>query len=417
MSHHRDRAFASIATVIASLIASMITSLIATLIAMTVFVSAAAAADVRGTVGVDSRWYPDAPASPDQNRDSFSASAYLDLQVSAQAAGDTRYDLDLFARLAPSGSRRLSGDVRQATVQWRRERLEAKLGVLAETWGVLEAWNPADVVNQRDLAEDFQGEAKLGQPGAALLVPGERTSVAIYAFTASRERRYGEGRDRLRVLPAPVLDERFESGRWAPGVAIRTQSRFGAFDLALSHYRGHSREPLLKPRLGATGLLGFDAVYERIDQSAVEAQYVAGDSVVKAELIHRSGGQDAFWGGGIGVETGFSKIAGGAGDLALYAEYYRDTRDDSAPPTPFQRDVFLGLRYTRNDVGDTVLEARGTYDLDHRSTLLDLRATRRIFRDAVLSMSWIKALSAEDDTALRGIDRDAYLELGFAWYF
>lgn len=375
------------------------------------------AASVRGSAGFEARLYRDAPQRPQQDRERLQGSGYFNLDVSGESGEALRYDLDLFGRLAPRSSHEASGDVRQATVQWRGERSEWSVGALAETWGVLEAWNPVDIVNQRDLAEDFQGKVKLGQPGATAQLRWDRATLSLYALTAARERRYGEGRDRLAPLPAPLREQRFENGRWSPSLAARGQFRLGAFDLAVSHYRGHSREPLLRPRLGPQGLSGLDAFYARIDQSALEAQYVLGDSVLKAELIRQRNPAESFWGGGLGIETTRSKFAGGTGDLALYAEYYRDRRSEASPTTPFQNDVFVGLRYTCNDAADTVLEARSTYDLDRRSNLLDLRASRRVFGDGVLSLQWLQPLSADDDPALQGLADDTQLKLGFAWYF
>ncbi len=377
----------------------------------------AQAASLRGAVGIEARAYADTPAFADQDSERGQISVYGSLNVSAQTQGGVRFDLDLFGRAAPRGSREATADVRQATIRWGGETLEWRLGVLAETWGVLEAWNPVDLINQRDFAEDFQGDAKLGQPGAVANLQLEHVLLSFYATTYARGRRIAQSEDRFRTLPAPVLDEEFESGRWAPSLAMRAQFRVGALDLALSHYAGPAPEPLLQPRVDALGLRGFSAVYERIGQSAIEAQYVAGDSVFKAEVIHRQSDADSFWGGGVGVETSFTKFAGGAGDLAFYAEYYSDSRSGVAPLTPFQRDVFVGLRYNCNDTRDTALELRNTYDVDAQSNLFDVRASRRVLNDAVVSLSLMKVFNAKDDPALRRLERDAHLKLGFALYF
>jgi hypothetical protein len=375
------------------------------------------AASLRGAVGVEAHVYSDAPAFVEQDRERGQVSVYANLNASAQSQAGVRFDLELFGRAAPNGSREASADVRQATVRWGGDTLEWKLGVLAETWGVLEAWNPVDLINQRDFAEDFQGDAKLGQPGAVAKLQLEHALLSFYATTYARGRRIAQNEDRLRTLPAPILDEEFERGRWAPGVAARAQFRVGALDVALSHYSGPAREPLLQPCVDSTGLRGFHAVYERMDQTSIETQYVAGDSVFKAEVIHRQSDTDHFFGGGVGIETSFSKFAGGIGDLALYAEYYKDSRSDDAPLTPFQNDLFIGARYNLNDARDTVLEFRSTYDLDEKSSLLDVRATRRVLDDAVFSLSLIKAFDSDHDPALRGFERDAHLKLSFAWYF
>lgn len=373
-----------------------------------------AQAGLRGAIGAEARLYPESPAFADQDEARVQPSVYLDLQAAGAWRGGVQFDLDLFARAAP---REASADVRQATLEFGGDRTEWKVGVLAETWGVLEAWNPVDTLNQRDVAEDFQGDTKLGQPGMVATVTTPAVVLGFYATTYGRARRVAEAEDRLRLLPAPVLDATFERGRWRPSLAARAQVQAGALDVAVSHYSGLAQEPLLLPEAGANGLRGFHAVYERLDQSGLEFQYVAADSVLKAEVIHRDTGGQSFWGGGAGLETGFSHVGGGAGDLSVYAEYYADTRGAGSPLTPFQHDVFIGARYTRNDVNDSVFELRSTYDLDWHSNLLEARFTRRIGGNAVLSLFLIKPVNAAGDPALRGLERDAHLKLGLARYF
>jgi hypothetical protein len=371
---------------------------------------------VRGSIGGEMRIYPDAPLFPDQDPDDVQASATATLNASADV-GEARFDVELFGRFAPDAARELSGDVRQAFVRLQRDKAEWKLGVLSETWGVLEAWNPVDIINQRDLVEDFQGDVKLGQPGMLMTYQLEGATLSFFGTAVARERRFARREDRFRVLPASIVDEDLEDGRWAPTGAIRAEVPVNALNLGLSQFLGTAREPILSPIVGAGGLEGFRAFYGRISQTSIDAEYVVGDSVLKAELIHQRGDARPFWGGGIGIETSFSKFGGGLGDLTLYAEAYADSRDDDAPLTPFQRDVFVGARYSFNDTGDTLLELRHTYDLEWRSSLLELRANRRLFSDFVLSFAFLTTLNQSRDPALSALGRDTQFKLRLARYF
>ena len=282
---------------------------------------------------------------------------------------------------------------------------------------MLEAWNPVDIINQSDFVEDFQGEVKLGQPGSLVTLQLDKATVSFFATGVARGRRFGRDDDRLRVLPAAVIDQQFDGGRWSPTGAVRAEMPIGPVNVAVSQFLGTAREPVLTPVIGPAGLAGFRAFYDQISQTSVEADLVLGDSVIKTEFIHQRTDQGTSWGGGVGIETSFNKIAGGPGDPTVYAEAYADSRSHEAALTPFQRDVFLGARYTLNDTRDTLLELRHTHDLEWRSDLLELRASRRVFEDMVFTFSVLKAANAARDPALSSLGRDTQVKLRLARFF
>lgn len=380
------------------------------------------ASDVRGTLGADSVWFPSAPMfvdrpGADQDGASWHFSGSATLDWSGDLGAEEAFAVNLFARAASNVEDAYFADIREAVVVFDRDTVDVKVGVLSETWGVLEAWNPVDIVNQRDMVEDFQGEAKLGQPGLSATLHQDDLVLSFLALTYARERRIAEGKDRLRTLPERVRSEDFEDGRYAPSLAARAQYRIGDLDLALSHFHGHDRDPLYAPLIAASGALsGFHADYLRVSQTALEAQYVLGDSVLKGEFIYQTGGVDSFLGGGVGFETVFNRFAG-EGDLSLYAEFYRDARANAAPLTPFQDDLFIGARYSCNDTSDTQFEARFTYDIEWDSTLVDLRAQRRLQTNFILDAQIVVPSQVKTDPALQGFRNDKYLELGLTWYY
>lgn len=375
------------------------------------------ASELRGTAGVESMIYSQTPLFEEQADSRWQPTAQITLDGSREFSRDSTFDFTVFGRASPYAEHPYAGDIREADLKIQFENAELKAGVLAETWGTLEALNLVDIINQRDLAEDFQGDAKLGQPGVSMSLQQGDLVWSLLALTYARERRFAEGEDRLRALPAPIVTETFENSRWNPSVALRAQYRLDALDIALSQYVGHAREPILKPLFGSPGLTGFESLYEKIAQTGVEAQYVMGDSVLKSELLYQSHGADSFWGSGIGAETTFNKLRGSFESLTLYFEAYFDDRSDSAPLTAFQRDVFLGARYNLNDTDDSVFEARYTHDLEWHSNLVDLRASRRILGDCLLSAQLLLPLEVERDPALNGFAQDKYFRLGLDWYF
>lgn len=393
------------------------------------------ASELRGTVGVKEIMFSETPLFTKtqlatdtavvstatefegQSDARWQSAAQITLDGSIDFSRDAKFDVTVFGRAAPHADQEFAGDIREADLKIQFDNTEIKAGVLAETWGTLEAWNLVDIINQRDLAEDFQGEVKLGQPGVSVSLQQGDLVWSLLALTYARERRFAEGEDRLRALPAPIVTEAFENSRWNPSVAVRAQYRLDELDIALSHYTGHAREPLLQPLLSQQGLLGFESLYEKISQTGVEAQYVLGDSLLKSEVIYQSDGIDSFWGSGVGAETTFNKLRGSFESLTLYFEAYFDDRSDSTPLTAFQRDIFLGARYHLNDTDDTVFEARYTHDLEWDSNLVDVRASRRVFGDCLLSAQLLLPLSVDRDPALKGFEQDKYFKLGLDWYF
>jgi hypothetical protein len=373
--------------------------------------------DLRGTFGFDSQLFTGSPAFVNQDNSRWHFSGYASVDWAGDIGDSSAFTLNLFARAAPHADDEFFGDIRDATLSFNGGDTEFKAGVLSETWGVLEAWNPVDIVNQRDMVEDFQGDAKLGQPGLEITTRKDDLVLSFIALTYARERRIAEGEDRLRALPERVRSADFEDGRFAPSFAARAQYRIGDLDLAVSQFWGHARDPLYTPIINANGLVGFDAYYQRIAQTGLEAQYVIGDSVLKSETIYQTGGVDSFIGGGVGFESTFSRLAGGGSSVTVYAEFYRDTRSREAPLTPFQEDAFIGARYNLNDTSDTVFEVRCTHDLEWHSNLVDLRAQRRLEGVGVISAQIILPLQVKRDPALQGFENDKYLKLGLAWYF
>ncbi|NVK43535.1 MAG: hypothetical protein HWE39_20000 [Oceanospirillaceae bacterium] len=371
----------------------------------------------RGNLALDVAAYPDEPLFEDQNDSVLQSSLSASIDWTARLSRDVRFDLSARGRVSADTEDRLFGDIKEGLLRFRVADTDFKAGVVQENWSVLEAWNPVDIVNQRDLVEDYQGDAKLGQPGVTATTVYNDWVLSAFVLPYSRERRIAEGEDRLRNLPAPVQDAVFEDGQGRSSLALRGQYRLGDFDLALSYFRGHAREPIYRPIIDREGLSGFDEVYESISQTGVELLYVIGDSVLKGEVIYRSADSDEFAAAGIGSETTFNQLTNGFDSITLYLEGYYDGRNDRAALTPFQRDVYVGARYNRNDVYDSLVDVRVTHDLEFHSNLVDIRASRRFGKQQTLELQLLAPLSVDNDRALQGYENDQRAKLSWAWYF
>ena len=370
----------------------------------------------RGHIGLDARYFPDDPLFSQQSDQSLHPSVLGSIDWSPDLTRDIRFDLSARMRIATEAQDEISGDIKEAVVRTRLGEADVKAGILQENWSILEAWNPVDLINQRDMEEDFQGDVKLGQPGVSVTTYYHDLVLSALILPYTRERRIAEQESRLRTLPAPIADSIFEDGQSDASVALRMQYRMGDFDVALSQFWGHGREPVYLPVIGQSSLLGFNEYYEQIAQTGAELRYVVGDSVFKAELINQTGGADSFTGAGVGSETTFNRITDGFSSMTLYMEGYYDTRNELAPLTPFQKDVFIGFRFNTNNVHDALVDVRYTRDLDFHSHLIDVRASRRIGDSQIIAAQILVPLSVTDDPALQGFEQDKYFKLSWAWY-
>ncbi|AUM12275.1 hypothetical protein [Ketobacter alkanivorans] len=370
----------------------------------------------RGYVGIDAVLFPDAPLYPEQSSATLHPSVQGSLDWSAYLNQDIRFDLSAYLRAATQDHDDLSGDIREAVFRSRIDDIDLKMGILQENWSILEAWNQVDFVNQRDMVEDFQGKVKLGQPGVSATTYYHDLVLTALILPYTRERRIAEQEDRLRTLPAPIVHSTFENGQTDSSYALRMQYRLGDFDLSLSQFWGHSREPIYMPVIESQSLIGFDELYEDVAQTGATMQYVFGDTVFKAEVINQTGGADSFVGSSIGSETIFNQISDGFDSVTVYLEGYYDTRNERAPLTPFQKDVFLGFRYNTNSVNNELLDIRYTHDLEYHSDLIDVRASRRLGDSQIVSLQFLLPQSVVDDPALQGFRQDKYFKLSWALY-
>ncbi|MCP8686982.1 hypothetical protein [Marinobacterium sedimentorum] len=371
----------------------------------------------RGNLTLDMAAYPKQPLFDDQNDSRLHPSLSASIDWTARLSSNLRFDFSAKGRVSTQAQDRLFGDIRESLLRFRVADIDVKAGVVQENWSVLEAWNPVDIVNQRDLVEDFQGDAKLGQPGVTATTVYNDWVLSAFLLPYNRERRIAEGEDRLRNLPAPLQEAEFEDGQGRSSVALRGQYRLGDFDLALSYFNGHAREPIYRPIIGSEGLVGFDEVYESVSQTGAELLYVIGDSVLKGEVIYRSAASDDFAAAGMGSETTFNQLTNGFDSMTLYLEAYYDGRSDQAALAPFQRDIYIGARYNLNDVYDSLVDVRLTHDLEFHSSLVDIRASRRLGKQQTLELQLLAPLSVEKDRALQGYENDQYARLSWAWYF
>lgn len=292
-----------------------------------------------------------------------------------------------FARVDAVDDKRTHVDIRELKWVGAFDRFEVRLGIDTQFWGVTESVHLVDILNQDDMLEDIDGEDKLGQPMAVLSWDSEAGLFSLYAMTYHRERKFAGRKGRPR---GPLLIDtgqtQYESGHeeWHFDWAARWSHVMGPFDVAVSHFHGTSRDPVFVMGVGDVGQPVLIPRYNIIDQTGVELQGTFEAMLLKFEGFHRGQpGRNYFAAAGGFEYTIFNAF--GMSDLGVLVEYLWDERDDAAD-TPFEDDIFAGLRWSANDIAGTTVLAGSIFDLDTKAKFVNIEASRRFGNNWTLSL-------------------------------
>ena len=303
--------------------------------------------EIRGSVFVETRIFPNDPLFAEQNDAVFSPSIGLAPEFIWWLDGpEVELRLTPMLRLDAHDASRTHFDLREASALWLRDGWTLMAGVGKVFWGTTESVHLVDIVNQTDGVEDIDGEDKLGQPMVNFTLEREWGALDLFVMPFFRERTFPGSEGRLRGLASVLDDAVYESdaGRWRPDFAARWSHSLGGIDLGVAGFYGTSREPYLLPT-EVVDPFALQPYYTIIDQFSVDAQYTRGATLWKLEAMTRGGHGDRFAAGVFGVEHTLFNVGPGAADLGLLAEVMLDGRGDDAPYTAFDNDVFVGFRW------------------------------------------------------------------------
>lgn len=379
------------------------------------------AADWSGFAAVDLRAFPDTPAFAGQSGMRVVPSVALQPEFRHEwNEGADRLTAIAFGRVDAADSNRSHVDVRELNWLHQGAGWSLRAGVGKVFWGVAESRHLVDIVNQTDLVENIDGEEKLGQPMLNLNIPTAYGNFTFLYLPYFRERTFPAPRARLRFsLPVDQDAPQFASGgRWHPDWAVRWSRTFGNWDVGIAHFMGMGREPRLVPRFDAGPIpTALTPVYDLIHQTSLDAQASLGNWLLKLEAITRSGQGRRFAAVVAGFEYTHYGLFGSSADLGLLAEYHYDGRDRSAPPTPFNNDLYLGARWSLNDAHDSQVLAGVTTDLETGATMFNLSASRRLGEKWKVELESRMFQSIPPTDILTGYRRDDYVQVRVARFF
>jgi len=372
-----------------------------------------------GYLSAEPRVFFDSPAFPAQNSDTVVLSAVAAPELRYEwHDGDDRVTVAPFLRWDADDSRRSHADLREANWLHLADPWTLRIGVGKVFWGVTESRHLVDIVNQTDLVEDIDEEDKLGQPMIQAERYTEHGTFGLYLLPFFRERTFPADDGRLRgPLPIAVDHAVYQSaaGRHHTDLALRWEDSLGSWDLGVSTFHGTGREPRLVPAAenARTVLVPH---YDIITQAGVDLQYTHQAWLLKLEAIHRSGQGRAFDAAVAGFEYTLYAVGDSEADVGLLAEYLYDGRDDTAPPTAFERGLFVGARLSLNDVDDTMLLLGVVADRDSSETVAFFEGRRR-FRERWRFETELRWLRHAERAVLAGWRQDSFLTVRLARFF
>ena len=324
------------------------------------------------------------------------------------------------ARLDSSDERRQHFDLRELHWLHAAPSWDLLVGIGKVFWGVTEARNLVDVINQTDQVEDLDGDDKLGQPMVRLALIRDWGTLTFFAMPYFRERTFRGVKGRLRAgLEINTDNPQFESSleEWHPDLAARWSHALGDWDVALGYFRGTSREPRFTLDIADGGQPHLVPVYDQMDQVGLDLQWTVEAWLWKLEAISRWGHGEQFSAVVAGFEYSFFSLFGTALDLGVVAEYLYDDRSAMAPATPFDNDLFIGGRLAFNDVGDTSILAGVIIDDQNGSMLATVEASRRLGDRWTIEIESLSFFDVPPTDLLYGVHRDDYIQVRLSRFF
>lgn len=367
-------------------------------------------------LSVEVRGFVHDGTDPEQRGSSISLSAEPEFDYALTENTSLRFVP--FARWDQHDDERTHADIRELAVRLRHGNLDAVIGIGRVFWGVIESVHLVDIINQTDLVENPDGEEKLGQPMLNLMWSTHFGNVSAFVLPYFRERTLPGERGRLRAaLPYDDRHAIYESNDEEQHVdaALRYTLSTGALDLGLSHFSGTTREPRLIVRNTAKGPV-LTPVYDLIERTGIDLNFVAGAWLWKLEAAHQDDRFDAYSAAAAGFEYTYSGAFGSAWDAGVLLEYLWDERGAEGGAA-FQNDVFLGTRWSGNDVEGTELLAGAAFDLDHGGFFGTVEGSRRVGAAGKLVLEVRLFDGGSTSDPFEAFARDDYVQVEYTHYW
>jgi hypothetical protein len=337
-----------------------------------------------------------------------------------EISNDLSFTFTPFARWDSMDDERSHYDIRALSLLYVADKYELRAGIRKVFWGVTESVHLVDIINQTDAVESPDGEEKLGQPMINLSVPRDWGTIDLFVMPYFRERTFPGKTGRLRTaLPVDTDNAQYESNDKQRHVdyALRYIHTIDDWDVGLSYFQGTSRDPVFIPGANADNKPVLIPFYPQIKQAGLDVQLVSGAWLWKLETIYRTGfGSQDYLAAAGGFEYTLVGVADTQMDIGIVSEYLYDDRGQQAT-TPFEDDVFLGLRFNLNDMAGSEALLGVIQDAGSSARMVSLEASRRITGNWKVNLEGYLFLNQTKKELLYGLRDDNYLQLELVRYF
>ena len=373
----------------------------------------------RGNIIPEYRYFPNPGQVPYDYQNNFSLSGEVEFYTALPYAGQS-LTIKPFARIDQHDDERSHFDMRELSWMKSADRYEIQAGISKVFWGVTESVHLVDIINQTDAVENTDGEDKLGQAMFKLSGFYDWGTVDFFVLPWFRERDFpgAEGRPALPIIidPDTVLYESKDEDQHID-YALRWSHSIGLLDIGLSQFHGTNRTPILLPKSELFGNRPiFQAFYEIIDQTGIDAQVTTEAWLWKLESIHRRSVRQSFTAAAAGFEYTFVGVFDSAANIGMIAEYLYDDRGVNSGE-PFQDDLMLGFRLTLNDENSTEMLLGSIRDLEFNTTTFRIETSRRIGEHYRISLEANFYENITNDPFFSGIQDEEFVMLELGYYF
>ena len=225
------------------------------LTALAIFPSPGHSWEVNSKIGLSSRFFQN-EALYDVQHDSRQQWSILS-EVEVYHDWNNAQDSLLFKpyiRLDEYDDERTHFDVRELMWLHVADTWELRSGISKVFWGVNEANHLVDIINQDDLVDDINDEAKLGQAMINLSLLRDWGVLDLFILPGFRERTFPGKEGRLRgYLVVDTDNAEYESAakQKHTDFAIRWSHTISDYDIGVSYFQGTNREPHYKINLNS----------------------------------------------------------------------------------------------------------------------------------------------------------------------
>lgn len=301
-------------------------------------------------------------------------------------------------------------------------------------WGALEVRNIVDGFNPSDLRGTPFETDKMGVWNAAWTHYTETGSFALIVKTDEEDQKMAKPPYVYYFFPPNVTYDatlQTEDSRYRPTVYLRyggsTESDT-PLDYALIVQHGYDSQRFFSADT-FTPPIALQAHAYLVNKLLTYNTLVLGETLLKLEGVYadviKTPSISDYYQLGLGIEHTLT-AALGDGDLGLIGEYYYyDTLQKGADKYTdlelfevFQNDLFVGIRYTANDISDTSLVGGAIFDLDYAEQSYYVQAQTRLF-DALTMHAEYRYIepSKQTPTAYHLLGRLQALSLKLGYYF